>query len=296
MADQAGRGLTGPGASPGPPASVFGRPQRLDHRPRPRRAPGDLHPAGGTAPPGRRGRFLCPETTQESWTTVSVPGTPGTGRSRGYYTSHGPHLNTRENIDTTQGVGWYQPDLHPAGHVQGQGRWLQFDAASRKASVRLNGVHLGDHAGGLRFRPGRQPGDQARQPNLLVVKVDASKPVAGGLTADTLPLGGDFFIHGGLYRSVSLVGTDKVHFDMLDFGGPGVYARTTLIKDGAAKVAVRARLRNDAALRAPDLVTQLVDATGAVAAEAKSPSTEGRCRDRDPAGPRPWPRPTCGRA
>jgi hypothetical protein len=66
-------------------------------------------------------------------------------------------------------------------------------------------------------------------PNLLVVRVDASRPVAGGPTADTLPLGGDFFVHGGLYRAVSLVTTDKAHFDMLDFGGPGVYAQTTSI-------------------------------------------------------------------
>lgn len=205
-----------------------------------------------------------------AWASVTVP---HTWNRAGYYTSPGPHLNTRETIDTTQGVGWYRLTFTPPATFKDKAAWLQFDAASRTASVWLNGVHLGDHAGGFsRFRLDASKAIKPGQPNLLTVKVDNSRPVAGGSTADTLPLGGDFFIHGGLYRSVSLVGTDKTHFDMLDFGGPGVYARTTQIKDGGAKVAVRARLRNDAPRGARlTLVTRLVDAAGAVAAEARSP-------------------------
>lgn len=208
----------------------------------------------------------------KAWTSVSVP---HTWNRAGYYTSPGPHLNTRETIDTKQGLGWYRLTFTPPATFRDKAAWLQFDAASRKASVWLNGVHLGDHAGGFsRFRLDASKALKPGQPNLLTVKVDSSKPVAGGPTADTLPLGGDFFIHGGLYRAVSLVGTDKTHFDMLDFGGPGVYARTTEIRDGGAKVAVRAKLRNDAGRAARlTLVTQLVDAAGAVAAEARSPAS-----------------------
>lgn len=208
----------------------------------------------------------------KGWATVSVP---HTWNRAGYYTSPGPHLNTSANLNTTQGVGWYRLTFTPPASIKDKSAWLQFDAASRKASVWLNGVHLGDHAGGFsRFRLDASKAIKPDQPNTLVVKTDATRPAAGGPTADVLPLGGDFFIHGGLYRSVSLIATDKTHFDMLDFGGPGVYAQTVEIKDGGAKVAVRAKLRNDATRPARlTLVTQLIDAAGAVAAEAKTSAT-----------------------
>ncbi|HWT50769.1 MAG TPA: glycoside hydrolase family 2 TIM barrel-domain containing protein, partial [Caulobacter sp.] len=212
----------------------------------------------------------APGFDDKAWANVSVP---HTWNRAGYYTSSGPHLHTRDNLNTVQGVGWYRLSFTPAASFKDKAAWLQFDAASRTASVWLNGVHLGDHAGGFsRFRFDATKALKPGQPNVLVVKVDSSKPVAGGPTADTLPLGGDFFVHGGLYRAVSLIATDKVHFDMLDMGGPGVYARTSEIKDGAAKIAVRARLRNDGARSTRlTLVTQLVDAAGTVAAETRSP-------------------------
>ena len=42
-------------------------------------------------------------------------------------------------------------------------------------------------------------------PNVLVVKADNSKPEPGSTTAHVIPLSGDFFIFGGLYRDVSLI-------------------------------------------------------------------------------------------
>ena len=212
----------------------------------------------------------APAFDDTAWATVSVP---HTWNRAGFYFSDGPHIHTRDTLNTVQGLGWYRLTFTPPPTFNDRLVWLQFDAASRKASVWLNGVHLGDHAGGFsRFRFDASKAFKPGQPNLLVVKVDASRPSAGGSTADILPLGGDFFVHGGLYRSVSLVATDKIHLDMLDMGGPGVYAQTTKIDGAKATIAVRARLRNDAARRARlILVTQLVDATGGVAAEAKSP-------------------------
>ncbi|MGR4866076.1 glycoside hydrolase family 2 TIM barrel-domain containing protein [Caulobacter sp. LARHSG274] len=206
----------------------------------------------------------------KGWATVSVP---HTWNRAGFYVSDGPHIHTRDTLNTVQGVGWYRLAFTPPATFGDKAAWLQFDAASRQASVWLNGVHLGDHAGGFsRFRFDASQALKPGQPNLLVVRVDSSRPAVGGSTADILPLGGDFFVHGGLYRSVSLVATNKVHFDMLDLGGPGVYAQTTAIDGGKATVAVRARLRNDGARRERlTLVTALVDAAGAVAAEARSP-------------------------
>jgi beta-galactosidase len=212
----------------------------------------------------------APSFDDKAWAAVSVP---HTWNRAGYYLSDGPHLHTPATINVKQGVGWYRLAFTAPAAIKDKAAWLQFDAASRKASVWLNGVHLGDHAGGFsRFRLDASQAIRPGQPNLLVVRVDASRPVAGGPTADILPLGGDFFVHGGLYRAVNLVVTDKAHFDMLDFGGPGVYARTTAIGDGKATVAVRSKLRNDSKRGAKlVLTTQLVDASGAVAAQAVTP-------------------------
>jgi beta-galactosidase len=169
----------------------------------------------------------CPARRLPASTTRPGPcqraRTPGTEPATTCPT--GPHLNTPATLNTIQGVGWYRLTFTAPADFKDKAAWLQFDAASRKASVWLNGVHLGDHAGGFsRFRLDASKAIKPGQANLLVVKVDSSRPVAGGPTADTLPLGGDFFVHGGLYRAVSLVATDKIHFDMLDLGGPGVYA------------------------------------------------------------------------
>jgi beta-galactosidase len=207
-----------------------------------------------------------------AWPSISVP---HTWNRAGRYLADGDHIHTADTLNTTQGVGWYRLTFSPPPHLKNRSAWLQFDAASRKASVWLNGVHLGDHAGGFsRFRLDATKALKPGAPNLVVVTVDGGRPAVGGSTADTLPLGGDFFVHGGLYRGASLVVTDKVHFDMLDLGGPGVYAQTTRISGTAATVQVRARVRNDTSRRSRLSVTaRLIDAEGGVAAQFTTPVT-----------------------
>jgi beta-galactosidase len=207
---------------------------------------------------------------QTSWSPVSVP---HTWNRVGYYTS-GAHqqIHTAETINKTQGVGWYQLTFPAAKTLAGRRLWLQFDAASRTAEVWVNGVRLGAHAGGFsRFRFDATDAIKLGQDNILVVKTDNTKPAPGASTADILPLGGDFFVHGGLYRPVSLIVTNPVHFDLSDFGGPGVYADTLAVEGSTARVRVRAKVRNDQAAKAGSanlsLVARLVDADGRSVAE-----------------------------
>lgn len=210
----------------------------------------------------------APEFSDADWATVSVP---HTWNRVGYYlTDVAGRMNTPENINKTQGVGWYRLAFTPPATFGGKRAWLQFDAASRMANVWLNGTYLGEHKGGFsRFRLDATAALQPAQRNVLVVKVDNTNPALGSSTANTLPLAGDFFVHGGLYRPVSLIATDPVHVDMLDFGGPGAYATTKAIDGQRAEVAVRAKLRNDGRRRARVMVrTRLLDAEGRVAAES----------------------------
>ena len=107
--------------------------------------------------------------------------------------------------------------------MRGKSIWLEFDAASRIASVWLNGKKLGDHAGGFsRFRLDATKALVATGENTLVVRTDNSAP--GGkdaTTADVLPLTGDFFVHGGLYRPVRLIAVDPTHVDLATQPRPG---------------------------------------------------------------------------
>lgn len=205
-----------------------------------------------------------PGFDDSAWQQVSAP---HTWNRVGYYISNpATHLNTAENINKTQGIGWYRLTFTPGAEFNRKRAWLEFDAASRIAEVWLNGVKLGSHAGGFsRFRLDATAALRPGAANVLVVKADGSMPMG---ERATLPLAGDFFVHGGLYRPARLIATDDVHVEMLDHGGPGVYASTSSIEGGTATLAVRALLRNDGKRAArTDAVIKLVDAAGVTVAE-----------------------------
>ena len=203
-----------------------------------------------------------------SWQNVSLP--HSWNRIGQYEPQAGVPLGQRA-VDKKMGVGWYRLDLAAPDLSGGRHAFLQFDAASRLAEVWLNGQKIGDHAGSFsRFRFDITKVLKSGQTNLLIVRVDNSPPKEGSATADILPLTGDFFIQGGLYRPVSLIVTAPAHFDLMDDGGSGVYAQTDAIAPQAS-VSVTARLRNDSA--STDnliLTTRLVDAEGKVAASSES--------------------------
>ncbi|MES3092329.1 glycoside hydrolase family 2 TIM barrel-domain containing protein [Sphingomonas aerolata] len=203
-----------------------------------------------------------------SWERVSVP---HTWNRVGYYMPDPQtHLNNAESVDKYQGVGWYRMTFTPPAMDAGQRAWLQFDAASRTAEVWLNGQRIGGHKGGFsRFRLDATRALRAGQANTLLVKVDNTQPAQGSSTADILPLAGDFFVHGGLYRPVSLIVTNAVHVDMLDAGGSGIFATTKSIDAAMAKVDVRVRIRNDGTkAQAVNAVVRLIDAGGKTVATA----------------------------
>ena len=110
----------------------------------------------------------------------------------------------------------------------------------------MNGHYLGKHAGAFsRFRFDASAALKPSGQNLLVVRADNSRPQPGSSTENVIPLSGDFFVFGGIYRGVALIATDPVHVDLLDYGGPGLYARTERCDSSSAAVRVSAKLVND---------------------------------------------------
>lgn len=182
------------------------------------------------------------------WSVVDVPHT---------WNRLGNEGATRSPLtNSVQGVGWYRLRFKTA---PGGRYFLQFDGVGEIADVWLNGHYLGKHAGAFsRFRFDATPAINSSGENVLVVKADNSRPRPGSSTAAVIPLSGDFFVFGGIYRHVSLIVTHPVHVDLLDYGGPGVYAHTE-----GATVQVSSRVVNDG-LKPIDVTveTAIQDANG----------------------------------
>jgi beta-galactosidase len=148
--------------------------------------------------------------------------------------------------NTVQGVGWYRLRFTTPAASATRRYFLQFDGVGAVADVWLNGHYLGKHAGAFsRFRLDASAAVKPSGENLLVVRADNSRPQPGSTTENVIPLSGDFFVFGGIYRGVTLISTDLVHVDMLDYGGPGLYARTETCDSNAAAVRVSAKLVDD---------------------------------------------------
>lgn len=230
-----------------------------------------------------------------TWESVSVPHT--WNRVGFYRPDPQSHIHRAETVNKVQGLGWYRQRITVPASLSGKRIWLEFDAASRIASVWLNDKKLGDHAGGFsRFRVDATEALLKGGDNLLVVRTDNSAPSGkDSTTADILPLTGDFFVHGGLYRPVRLVAVDPVHIDLADFGGSGVLATTASASVTTARVDVRTRITNAGRrASATRIAVSLIDAEGRTAASTQTalklaPSvTQDAALTLDVANPHRW--------
>lgn len=106
------------------------------------------------------------------------------------------------------------------------------------------------------------------------MRADNSEPRPGSATQHTIPLLGDFFVHGGIYRPVFLVSVAPSHIALDDFGGHGLYATSELTADGDAEVRVMLRLSD--ARRGQRLVIAIADAAGRTVASSKLEVSEGQ--------------------
>jgi beta-galactosidase len=198
------------------------------------------------------------------WTAIDIPHTWNRIGNEGFERS--PLSNN------VQGVGWYRLRFKVPSSSKASHYFLEFDGVSAIADVWVNGRYLGKHAGAFsRFRFDASAAIDPSGENLLVVKADNSRPQPGSSTEHVIPLSGDFFIFGGIYRSVRLIVTNPVHADMLDYGGPGLYARAIVANSKSATVRVSATLINDRThLQTVVVETRIEsDAKGIIASESQ---------------------------
>ncbi len=183
----------------------------------------------------------------------------------GAKTPAGAAANIMKGGDYARGSGWYRRTIKPDAAWTGRQVYLQFDAANRRADVFLNGQFVGTHLGGnARFRFNITRALQRDGDNLLAVKVNNED---NGI----LPHSGDFTFFGGLYRDVSLLVTDAVQIETMDYASPGVYFSQTSVTAERAEVSARIKLANHEAKPADASVRVAVaDATGKIVLESKT--------------------------
>jgi beta-galactosidase len=201
------------------------------------------------------------------WSSVNVPHT---------WNRIGNAGTKRSNLSNdVQGVGWYRLHFTAPPAAAGSRYFLQFDGVGTIADVWLNGIYLGKHSGAFqRFRFDVSSSIKSSGDNLLIVKADNARPRPGSSTQDVIPLSGDFFMFGGIYREVALIVTRSTHVDMLDFGGPGLYARILDLNTQAATVQVVGKFVNDAVkAQAVSVEFSIEDAAGHTVASTSLDTT-----------------------
>ena len=99
--------------------------------------------------------------------------------------------------------------------------YLEFRGVNASARVALNGSEVGSHDGGYStFR--WDVTDFLAEENRLTVHVDNSR------NDRVYPQKADFTFYGGIYRDVSLILVNQCHFDLDEYGGPGLKVTSTV--------------------------------------------------------------------
>ena len=176
------------------------------------------------------------ESLNKKWKFVQSEATLETLAKAKAHNVNIPH--TWNNLDGQDGGGnyyrgtcWYYKKLGKIALEANEVAYLEFEGVHSIADVYLNGKLLTHHEGGFstfRVRIDENLNDE----NLLVVSVDNSE------NDRIYPQWADFTFFGGIYRNVNLVITNKVHFDLDYYGGPGVMVTPT-VEGKNAKVAVQ---------------------------------------------------------
>lgn len=198
-----------------------------------------------------------PDFDDSSWDIVSTPHTvqlmPAEGSGNRNY----------------QGSAWYRKHFTVDESLKGKLIHIHFEAAMGKSVVYLNGKQVAEHLGGyLPFfieltEHGVKPGDSC----MIAVLVDNSDDPDFPPGKDQAAL--DFTYHGGIYRDVWMIATNKVHITDANkanrVAGGGIFVHYGDITRKKAEVYIDTDIVNEGSTsQSLKLQTRIVDNTGRV--------------------------------
>ncbi len=156
---------------------------------------------------------------------------------------HLPHTwNTDAYVEKKyyQGTGWYRRMLTLPQSWKGKQIFLKLDAASKAATIHINGKNVGEHAGGYTASTfDITPFCTFGTPNSLAIRVDNARQ-------DIPPISGDFTFFGGIYRDVWLTAVPKQHFHLTNHGSDGIFISTPQVSQEKGTILIRGEVKNDA--------------------------------------------------
>lgn len=160
---------------------------------------------------------------EQQWVSVNLP--------------HTYNLDAYQGPNYYQGKGLYRRILTLPEVKPGRRYFLKVDAASKAASVRVNGKEVGSHAGGYTAFT-FDITDCVKKENTIEITVDNSRK-------DITPISADFTFWGGIYRDVWIISTPDVHFNMLNMGSDGIFLSTPVVNEKQGTVKVVSEVTND---------------------------------------------------
>jgi beta-galactosidase len=167
-----------------------------------------------------------------------------------------------------RGIGWYQKKLSLKPEWKNKRIYLYFEGANQETAVYLNGKKIGSHIGGY----------TAFQIPLLNLKFDGNDEIAvrvdNSFNESIAPLTADFTFFGGMYRNVSLLITEPIHFDDHEYASNGVFVHSEKVTKTYAEVIVNGNLINSSNSAANlRIISFLADASGRKINEVKTDIT-----------------------
>lgn len=136
-----------------------------------------------------------------------------------------------------RGPAWYRKTLQIPAEYADKRVFVYFEGANQDASVYLNGNLLGSHLGGYTaFCFDLTPHIRFHKENVLAVRLNNS------YNPDVPPVGGDLCHFGGIYRNVSLVFLNPVHFDLSWYASSGVFLKSRIENSKQAVVSIVSHL------------------------------------------------------
>ena len=165
-----------------------------------------------------------------NWTSVHLPHTWNTDA----YTEK----------DYYRGTGWYRRQISIPQSWKEKQIFLKLDAASKAATIYINGKKVGEHTGGYTACTfDITPFCSLNTPNSLAICVDNARQ-------DIPPISGDFTFFGGIYRDVWLTAVPKQHFHLTNYGSEGIFISTPQVSEEKGTILIRGDIKNDATQKA----------------------------------------------
>lgn len=162
-------------------------------------------------------------------------------------TIHLPHTwntDAYTEKDYYRGTGWYRRQLSIPKHWKGKQIFLKLDAASKAATLYINGKEVGEHAGGYTACTfDITPFCSLDTPNSLAIRVDNARQ-------DIPPISADFTFFGGIYRDVWLTAVPQQHFHLTNHGSDGIFISTPQVSEEQGTILVRGEIKNNAPRKA----------------------------------------------